>query len=365
MNLLKGEGRFIAKYNEGLSAFAHLSQTVGARTDYVQGGGGNTSVKLDEQYMAIKASGFKLSDITTEKAYAVMNLKALQDFYLRHEAQDFDDVEAAGAALAKESTLEIAGLATLRPSVEAGFHAILDRYVAHSHSVYANLVACTSESERLMSEIMDETEYAWVLVPYTDPGARLAFAIKNAREAVKKQRGTYPQVILMQNHGLVVTSDSADECLAIHDEVNRLMAAYFDMGPTAFPQVQLRIGDDGTLYSATPYLQKKLSEGHYDATFFENTLLYPDQQVFLSDALAFTAEPLAGKANISADGEIAYLLAPAKAQVIEETLTAVVFIVETLREKGLALSIMGQEARHFIGNWESEKYRHSLLEKEN
>ena len=46
-----------------LEAFAKVSGIAGARADYVQGGGGNTSVKLGGGLMAIKASGFCLSDI--------------------------------------------------------------------------------------------------------------------------------------------------------------------------------------------------------------------------------------------------------------------------------------------------------------
>ena len=41
-----------------LADFSRLSKTAGARADYVQGGGGNTSVKLSGGLMAIKASGF-------------------------------------------------------------------------------------------------------------------------------------------------------------------------------------------------------------------------------------------------------------------------------------------------------------------
>ena len=57
---------FFKKNEERLAAFSKLSQTAGARADYVQGGGGNTSVKLADGLMAIKASGYCLKDITPE-----------------------------------------------------------------------------------------------------------------------------------------------------------------------------------------------------------------------------------------------------------------------------------------------------------
>jgi len=53
-----------------LDEFARMSQLIGARPDYVQGGGGNTSVKLDGGLMAIKASGFRLSQVTDSDGFA-------------------------------------------------------------------------------------------------------------------------------------------------------------------------------------------------------------------------------------------------------------------------------------------------------
>ena len=54
---------FFKTNEKRLSEFARVSGSVGARADYVQGGGGNTSVKLEGGLMAIKASGFCLKDI--------------------------------------------------------------------------------------------------------------------------------------------------------------------------------------------------------------------------------------------------------------------------------------------------------------
>ena len=73
---------FIEDHQSDLSAFADLSNRIGARPDYVQGGGGNTSVKLDGGLMAVKASGFRLSDVRPDRAYAVLDGAALRRFYL-------------------------------------------------------------------------------------------------------------------------------------------------------------------------------------------------------------------------------------------------------------------------------------------
>ena len=76
---------FFEEHAKLLSDFARVSQAAGARADYVQGGGGNTSVKLPGGLMAIKASGFCLSDIRPDKAYAVLDGADLRNFYLTTE----------------------------------------------------------------------------------------------------------------------------------------------------------------------------------------------------------------------------------------------------------------------------------------
>ena len=78
-----------------LENFSRVSKTVGGRADYVQGGGGNTSVKLEGGRMAIKASGFCLKDIEVDRAYAVLDYEALRAFYYGSEPADFEDVEKA------------------------------------------------------------------------------------------------------------------------------------------------------------------------------------------------------------------------------------------------------------------------------
>ena len=62
-------------------------------------------------------------------------------------------------------------------------------------------------------------------------------------------------------------------------------------------------------------------------------------------------------------GTVTFHMPAAKAQVIAETLTAVTFICRTIQKNGYTLSTMGEAAKAFIANWESEKYRKSLAGK--
>lgn len=358
-------GNFFEINREQLDNFTRVSTSIGVRADYVQGGGGNTSAKLSDGLMAIKASGYCLKDIRPDRAYAVLDYNALRRFYNESNPSDFDDVEKTGSEQAKANTKVIPGLDSLRPSVEAGFHSILDRYVAHSHSVYANLAACSVELETIVAEALAGADYSFGWVSYVDPGARLTFSIRDELRRVEAETGRRPAVIFMQNHGLIAHSDDPAECLRIHTDVNDRIARAFGIQNGDFPKVDIRRLEDGLLEAACPYLTEQLASGDFSEKFLLESPLYPDQLVFLTGTFSFGEEtPAEGMAVCNPKtGVVTFNMPAAKAQVIAETLTAVLFICRTIAKNGRSLSTMGEAAKAFIANWESEKYRKSLAGK--
>lgn len=356
---------FFEQNEKLLNEFSRISKIAGARADYVQGGGGNTSVKLDGGLMAIKASGYCLSDIEPDKAYAVLDGAALRDFYLSNEPEQFDNVEAAGSTKAKESIKSIDGLMQLRPSVEAGFHSILKTFVVHTHSVYANLAACTTDCEQICKAAFEGADYSWGMVPYVDPGANLTFAIRNELARVEKQTGKVPSIIIMQNHGIIAHDDNSDRCLALHADANERIAKQFGITSNSFPQVNIESTSNGVFESATPYLTNALTSGRYTEQFLLEQPLYPDQMVFLIGTFAMDKDTVGDGECIanSKTGSVIMRMDGKKAQVLVETLTAVVFVISHIEAAGLTLSTMGEAAKNFIANWESEKYRKSLAGK--
>ena len=331
---------FFEEHAKLLSEFARVSQAAGARADYVQGGGGNTSVKLPGGLMAIKASCFCLSDIRPDKAYAVLDGADLSNFY-------------------------IDGLADLRPSVEAGFHSILKTFVVHTHSVYANLAACSTACRPIAAQAFAGANYTWGWVPYTDPGANLTFAIRDELRRVEKETGKVPSVFLMQNHGIIVHDDDPDTALAIHTDANERLARMFGLSGTSFPKIAVREMAAGIYAADVPYLAGQFRTGGYTQEFLMTQPLYPDQMVFLTDTFYLDQETLgAGQAVASSKtGELLMQMDAKKALTLTETLTAVFFVMEHIRKAGYELSTMGEAAKRFIANWESEKYRKSLAGK--
>ena len=315
--------------------------------------------------MGIKASGYCLSDITPETAYAVLDYEALRRFYYGNESEQLADVEKQGSAFARENTKQIEGLPTLRPSVEAGFHSILRKFVCHTHSVYANFACCSTACREIAEKAFAGADYSWGWVPYTDPGANLTFAIRRELARVEHATGRVPAVILMQNHGIIVHSDSADECLRINADANGRLAAQFGKAGDSFPKVAVKPIADGLYEVDAPALTEALQSGRYDYRTLIESPLYPDQMVFLIGTLFENRPELAeGEASVEfRTGKVLLRMKEKNAQVVAETLTAVTFIMDTIRENGYTVSTMGEAAKRFIANWESEKYRKSLAEK--
>ncbi|MCL2003203.1 MAG: class II aldolase/adducin family protein [Oscillospiraceae bacterium] len=254
-----------------LQQLAYLSQSAGSRADYVQGGGGNTSVKLGNGLMAIKASGYRLRQVTETDGFAVVEVDTLKDVTVEQ------------------------GYKELRPSVEVGFHALLRTFVLHTHPVYANLALCSEGGLEKLEDLMEDIPY--ITVPYVNPGADLCAAIKERLKPDTK-------VLFMQNHGLVVTADTAEECLALQDEINERVGRAYGVTRESFDAFSMEIGKT----------------------------LYPDQQVYL---------------NLT--------------EIQREVMTAVMFIQFTLMNNALSARPMDSAAMGYIAGWEGEAYRKKVL----
>ena len=348
-----------------MEGFVRMSCLAGSRADYVQGGGGNTSVKLTDGTMAIKASGFCLKDICMDNAYALLDGSALRNFYRTHNPEDFADCEAAGAACTKENGKTMEGIPQLRPSVEAGFHSVLKTYVLHTHSVYANLAACAVGGREIAQKAFEGAPYSWGWVDYQNPGAKLAFAIRDEMDRVEKETGKVPAVILMQNHGIIVHDDDAMTTLAIHSDANVRLAAQFDLAENAFPAVSVEALAGGAYRATTPYLKERLQNCPYTQEQLLYEPLYPDQMVFLVGTYFQNQDSIEDGQAVSntANGELLMRMGAGKAQTMAETMTAIFFIMENIKKAGYEVSTMSDAARDFIANWESEKYRKSMSDK--
>ncbi len=341
-------------YTSELKRLEKISAAVGSHADLVQGGGGNTSVKINDGLMAVKASGFSLKDVTCARGYVVVKYKDIIDYYEKVDLNSPADYESESTAFTKGSVIAFNGTEKYRPSVEAGFHSILKKYVIHTHAVYANILCCSKEGKRRAEEIFKEAGLSYLWIPYVDPGFSLTFTIKKEIDMLLSEGAAFPQVIFMQNHGLIVNDDDPDECLSLHTRVNTLIKQC--LGLHDFPKIELNKLEDEKYESVTSYITDYLKKDvNGDKGFFGRYVIYPDQLVYLNGSLGTKIELVFEK------NKVIYNAGFKEALAFEETMAAYFYVIDEVERCRLTLTTMSDEQIAFINGWESEKYRKNLL----
>jgi len=346
-------------FKDALIKLEAISKAVGNRPDYIQGGGGNTSVKLNDELMAIKASGYRLSQITPEDGFVVLNYKNIKNYYENIDINPGIDYEKESSNFIRGNIFRMEGMKELRPSVEAGFHSVLKNCVIHSHSVYSNIICCSKNGAELADRIFAPTGYAYLWIPYVRPGFNLTLKIMDGIERCIGKGGRFPDFVLMENHGLIVCSEEYKACIELHTRVNALIRKFLGINES-YPEIRLNKIDETVFMSDTRYLVDFFKESLINTEYFYEVVLYPDQIVYLNDNISINGPD--NKLNINTStGEIIYNAGYQEALALEEVLLAYIYIVNMVKENGFELKTMPAGEIDFIKNWEGEKYRKSLL----
>lgn len=178
-------------------------------------GEGNTSARLSADTFLVKASGSSLGTLREED---VVQCKA-NGLLTLLDKSSLTDNEIAAALLASRVDPQ-----SKKPSVEALFHAYclsLDdvEFVGHTHAVAVNQILCSPRASEFATERIFPDEIvccgsASVFVPYTDPGLRLAQAIRDRTNEFIKDHQQIPRVILLENHGIITLGRTPAAVLA-------------------------------------------------------------------------------------------------------------------------------------------------------
>ena len=187
-----------------------VSRKYGADSRFVIAGGGNTSYK-DATHLWVKASGHALATID-EEGFAVMDRTRLDAMATKTYPADATEREAR----VKEDLADANLTRGRRPSVETSLHNCMNfSYVVHLHPTLVNGLMCSVTAEKRCAELFPDALY----VSYTDPGYTLFKKVYDAIGQWKAQRGSEPQVIFLQNHGIFVAADTVAEIDAIYEDV--------------------------------------------------------------------------------------------------------------------------------------------------
>ena len=178
-------------------------------------GEGNTSARLSAKTFFVKASGSYLGTLT-EKDVVECRSDALLPLL---DSCGLTDAEVDRTLLSARTDDD-----ARKPSVEALFHAWLlslpgVEFVGHAHAPAVNGLLCSPRAKefavkRIFPDEIVCCDVESVFVPYTDPGLKLAQAVRFRTEAFVKKLGRPPRVVLLQNHGIITLGKSPEAVLA-------------------------------------------------------------------------------------------------------------------------------------------------------
>ena len=366
-----------------LADLVYISQEAGSRVDYVQAGGGNTSVKFDDGFMAIKASGYLLKDMTESYGFVAVDGELLKRYFEQtqfEQANRLAQNEAEQGAvkrgrleqakseqnkpeqidrnkesmdMAIASVKSINGEAFARPSVEIGFHSILQKFVLHLHPVYAAVLLCSSGGMEKIAGILEAEGIGCAAVPYIMPGYMLTTTIRDAAAEYEKRTGETSKVIVMKNHGVTTTTQTADEALSLMRKVNDAVIKALSLPPFQ-SEYALSECKDGYECLSFPEPLRNCEI----ATACGRGALYPDQLVYIFGEIGLREEE---NKKITIGERILYRSGAAEAAAMHETLLGVAYVHACIAEKGLRPELLSAEECAQILGWDSEKYRRSLM----
>lgn len=182
-----------------------ISKFAGERFDLVQAGGGNSSVKRDGE-MLIKSSGYHLSEISENKGYSVVDNKKIISFLKGGFSQDRELNSSKALKMINESILQ-----GERPSIETLLHSMFKKYTLHTHPLSINVICASKNWQEILNKIFQGEKI--ICVKYKTPGIELALELK------KEIQKAPADIVFLQNHGLIISSDNVDDIMQITDYV--------------------------------------------------------------------------------------------------------------------------------------------------
>src|SRR5579859_907572 len=177
-------------------------------------GEGNVSADLGDGTFYVKASGSQLATIDAG-GFTRVNLSPVFKA-LEQPGKNDDEVRKILESCRVDKNGKL-------PSVETFLHAIClkeggARWVGHTHPVSVLKILCSKlGAEPFRRHVFPDAIVVCgrhlAVVPYIDPGIRLAVALRKSLREFMDEHGAAPKVILMVNHGPVVLGQTERDVL--------------------------------------------------------------------------------------------------------------------------------------------------------
>ena len=331
--------------NESLEKLVELSARLGRDLDLVQAGGGNTSIK-ENGTLWVKASGKWLAHAASDDMFLPVPMTDIAR-QLAAEDEKFPEYHTRSGA-------------ALRPSVETAVHAVLpQRVVIHVHSVRAIGWAARAYGAAGVAALLENVRWSWI--PYTHPGIPLAIRIQHE---IEKR----PDVLILENHGLVVAGDDCAAAEELLREVERRLNGPVRQAPPpdldrlqTLTREEWEISEDSEAHALA-----MLARSWQIA---QEGTLFPDQCVYLGPGAAVvntadTLEAATQRYRQTYDFEPVFLIVAGAGvltrrgmkRAARELLLCVKRVIERIPEEARPVYLPANQVARLM-NWDAEKYR--------
>ena len=297
--------------------------------------------------------------MSEHNGYSIVNYPNIQNYFMNLPEKITKKIDEESVSHINNQLIDKPNYKSIRPSIETGFHSVLKKYVIHSHSVYVNILACCDEFENLVNLIFRDDDY--ITIKYSPPGTILTKNILTKYQEYFKQHKKYPEIIFLQNHGLIVHSNDHLSCKKLHLHVNNLITDFFNINEAQYPKISLTRFSDSYFQSKNEFLVKFFKKHKQISPEYFNQTLFPDQTVYFKNNITFKFSEHK-KVKIGLE-KIEYHANEKEANTIEETLIAYVFIRTFIEDNNYKCSFLPEKQMDYIHNLESEKYRKKMLKK--
>ena len=355
-----------------LNTVTELSHEFGTG-DYIQAGGGNTSVK-DAETLWIKPSGTTLGGLRPELFVALSRAK-LRELY---------DVTPPEETVAREALVKDLMMASVlsdskgRPSVEAPLHESFDAtFVVHTHPAVVNGMTCAGEGAATSRRLFPDA--LWI--EFIDPGFTVCMKVREELHAYAARHGRQPQVVLLENHGVFVAGDTPETIRASYRHLmETLTACYRDAGI----DLELAVGPApaaDTVKAVAARIRESFGEEDGAHVCAGGAFPVPDGPLTPDHIVYHKAYPL--KADPTPEAVAAFRAKNGYSPRIVVCEEGIFGVGTTAKNASLALELaldgalvaqfaaafggvqfMSEQARDFIDNWEVEAYRRKLASTE-
>ena len=352
-----------------INELVEISKYAGERFDLAQAGGGNSSVKFENGEMIIKASGFLLSDVNENSGYSkiITNQIAqiVKDKNIISE-KDKRKRESLTSQLVKNATIDKIN----RPSIETLLHSLLYKYTLHTHPIVVNMLVIRKDWKEVLKSIFTNEEMAFV--GYKTPGIELALEL----DKELSNFDTIPNIIFLQNHGLIVTSTHKnkiyDKTEYVLEKIENFLKVdlnhYKTTNKITYLLNTIQKNSNISYLSEDIYLNKQLS---INKNLFLTTPFCPDSLVYCGissviiddifdiDSVEKYKDKYYELPKVIIFENKLYFIASSvkKAKEMEEVFK---FHIMVLAQSNKKINYLEQDELAYLSNWEAEQFRQKL-----